>query len=75
MIKLNIYIKTVTDVESTDDNAYHGAMNPVSHAPNTATSPDIENKVSVRQLLDGQEYPVAKGYIIKKGFDIESTVE
>ena len=29
----------------------------------------------MRQLLDGQEYPVAKGDIIKKGFDREAAVE
>ena len=33
------------------------------------------NKTSVRQLLDGQEYPVAKVDIIKKGFGRESSVE
>ena len=31
--------------------------------------------MTVRQLLDGQEYPVAKGDIIKKGFDHEASVE
>ena len=38
------------------------------HTPKNATYPDAENKTSVRQLLDGQEYPVAKGDIIKKDF-------
>ena len=27
------------------------------------------------QLLNGQEYPVAKGDIIKKGFDLEAIIE
>ena len=31
--------------------------------------------MSVRQLLDGQEYPVAKGDIIKKRFYREADVE
>ena len=31
--------------------------------------------MSVRQLIDGQEYPVAKGDIIKKGFHWEAAVE
>ena len=31
--------------------------------------------MSARKLLDGQEYPVAKGDIIKKGFDHEAAVE
>ena len=30
--------------------------------------------MSVIQLLDGQEYPVTKGDIIKKGFDREAAV-
>ena len=34
-----------------------------------------ENKTSVRKLLDGQEYNVAKGGIIKKGFGRKSAVE
>ena len=29
----------------------------------------------MRQLLDGQEYPIEKGDIIKKGFDREAAVE
>ena len=29
----------------------------------------------MRQLLDGQEYTVAKGGIIKKGFDCKAAVE
>ena len=43
-------------------------MNASLHAPNSATDPDAENKTSVRQLLDGQEYSVVKSDIIKKGF-------
>ena len=66
---------TVTYVDAAYDNAYHYAMNTAPHAPNTVTSPDTENKTSVRQLLDGQEYPVSKGDIIKKGFDREVSVE
>ena len=50
-------------------------MNASLHAPNSATDPDAENKTSVRQLLDGQEYSVVKSDIIKKGFDRKSAVE
>ena len=50
-------------------------MNTSHHSPNADTCPDMENKTSVRQLLDGQEYPVTKGDIIKKGFDREAAVE
>ena len=50
-------------------------MNTAPHAPNTDTSTYAENKTSVRQLLDGQEYPVAKGDIIKKGFGRKAAVE
>ena len=50
-------------------------MNTAPHSPNSATDPDAENKTSVRQLLDGQEYPVAKGDIINKGFDRKASVE
>ena len=50
-------------------------MNTSHHSPNADTCPDMENKTSVRQLLDGQEYPVTKGDIIKKGFDCKSAVE
>ena len=66
---------TVTDVDAVDDNAYPNAMNTAPHAPNTSTSPDTENKMSVRKLLDGQEYTVAKGDIIKNGFYCKSAVE
>ena len=48
---------------------------PPSHAPNAVTTPDEQNKMSVRQLIDVQGYPVAKGGIIKKGFDCEAAVE
>ena len=67
--------KTVTDVESADDNAYHDEINTAPHVPNSDTALDTENKTSVRQLLDGQEYPVTEGGIIKKGFDHEAAVE
>ena len=50
-------------------------MDTAPHAPNAATVPDAENEMFVRQLLDGQEYPVAKFGIIKKGFDIKAAVD
>ena len=50
-------------------------MNTAPHAPNSSTSTNAENKMSVRQLLDDQEYPVAKGGIIKKAFDSKADVE
>ena len=50
-------------------------MNTAPHAPNAATVPDAENMTSMRQLLDGQEYPVAKCDIIKKGFESKAAVE
>ena len=50
------------------------------HKPISSTVPDTvavttENKMSVRQLIDGQEYPVIKCDIIKKGFDHTAAVE
>ena len=72
MIKIK---KSVTDVDATDDNASYYAMNTSPHAPNFVTAPDAENRTSVRQILDGQEYHVAKGEIIKMGFDREYDVE
>ena len=75
MIKLKKYKKVVADVEATDDNASHNAMDNANHAPNNATALDADNKTPVRQLLDGREYPVAKGDIIKKVFDCEVAVE
>ena len=75
IIKLLKIKNTVTDVDDVDDNASHDAMMTASHAPNAATFPYTENKTSVRQLLDGREYPVAKGDIIKKGFYCEAAVE
>ena len=45
------------------------------HVPNANTAPETENKTSVRQLLDGQEYPVEECDIIKKGFDRKAAVE
>ena len=47
----------------------------ISHAPNADTVLGVENKTFVRLLLDVQEYPVAKGNIIKMGFDSEAAVE
>ena len=58
-----------------DYNDSQNAMNTNPHAPNAATALDVEIKTSVRQLLDVQEYHVAKGDIIKKGFDIKSAVD
>ena len=70
---------TVTDSNATTDNASHKLINTTPHSPdaintapntpNSATSPDAAavtagNKTSVRQLLYGREYPVAKGGII-----------
>ena len=50
------------------------------HSPNDTTLPDAtaataENKMSARQLIHGQEHPVTKGDIIKKGFYRESAAE
>ena len=50
-------------------------MNIAPHAPNAATEPDAENKTSMKQLINGKEYPVIKGDVIKKGFDRESDFE
>ena len=50
-------------------------MKTALHSPNAYTDLDAENKTSVRQLLYGQEYPVAKGDIINKGFDQKKYVE
>ena len=71
---------TVTDTDAATDDASFSEINTAPHAPNAATNTDAasataENKMSVRQLLDGQEYPVAKGGIIKKGFDRKADVE
>ena len=49
-----------TDFDIEYYNASHDAMDTAPHAPNAATVPDAENNMFVRQLLDGQEYPVAK---------------
>ena len=67
--------KTVTGVDAADKNASHDTINTAPHSPNATTAPDAKNKTSVRQLLDGQEYPVAKGDIIKKGFYREAYVD
>ena len=50
-------------------------MNATPHTPNATTVLDMENNTSVRKLLDGQEYPIAKGDIIKKGFYCKEAVE
>ena len=52
-------------------------MTTAHHAPSAANAPDPDagNNISVRQLLDGNEYPVAKGDIIKKRFDRKADVE
>ena len=70
----------VTDADAATGNAYPEVINTTLNAHNAATDPDsdlatAENKMTARQLLDGQEYPVAKGDIIKKGFDHEASVE
>ena len=75
MIKLKPFKNTVTCVDSVDYNASHNAMKTAPHSPNATTAPDAENKTYVRQLLYGQEYPVAKGDIIRKGFHREAAVE
>ena len=71
---------TVTDANAATNDASPHSINTDPHVTNATTVPDAaaataENKMSVRQLLDGQEYPVAKGDIIKKGFDHEYVVE
>ena len=50
-------------------------MNTAHRAPNDSTAPDAYNKTSMRQLIYGQEYPVAKCDIIKKGFYRKASVE
>ena len=50
-------------------------MNTSPHLPNAATAPYVENNMSVIQLLDGEEYPVAKSYVIKKIFDRKAAAE
>ena len=50
---------TVTDADAATDNAYPNAFNTEHHTTDAATTPDdtiitAENKMSVRQLLDGQ---------------------
>ena len=67
--------KTVTDVEAADDNASYNAMDTNTQAPNYATFLGMENKNSLRQLIDNQEYTVTKCDIIQEGFDHEAGVE
>ena len=69
-----------TDTDAATDDAYPDAINTPPHSPKSATDPDAdattaEDKTSVRQLIDGKEYPVAKVDIIKKGFDCKAAVE
>ena len=71
---------TVTHADAVNNDASPDATNASPHSPNATTAPDaaatiVENKMSVRQLLDGQEYPVAKGGIIMKVFGREAAVE
>ena len=68
---------TITDANNATKYSSPNAINTDPHTPNAANAPDsaaatAENKTSVRKLLDGQEYPVAKGDIINKGFDFQS---
>ena len=65
---------TVTNANASTDSAPANAINTPPNSPNSATAPGAaiataENKKSMRKLLDGQKYPVAKGDIIKKVFD------
>ena len=73
MIKL--FLKTVIDNNATKNNSHNEAINTAPHAPKSATSTDVENNMSVKQLLDGQEHPVAKVDIIKKGFYCKAAIE
>ena len=71
---------TVTDSDDATDDAPPGKINTTLHAPNYTTSTDavattVKNNTSARQLLDGQEYPVAKCDNINKGFDCEASIE
>ena len=71
---------TVTDVDTTTKNSSPDAINTTPHAPNAVIAPyyittTTENKTSMRKLLYGQEYPIPKGDIIKKVFDIKASVE
>ena len=42
-------------------------MDTTPHVTNAATALDAENNTSVRQLLDGQEYPVKKVILLRRG--------
>ena len=71
---------TVTDDNTATNDAPPNTINTAPHSPNADTAPDAdsttaENKTSVRQLIDGQEYPISKGDIINMGFDSEAAVE
>ena len=66
---------TVNDSDVATANASHNAIITTPPKTNFTTSTEpaavtAENNTSVRQLIDGQEYPVAKSYFIKKGFDL-----
>ena len=70
---------TVTDANTATNNDSPNTINTSPHTPNASTASDsaaatVENYTSVIQLLDGQEYPVAKGDNIKKVFDNEVSV-
>ena len=63
---LELKKKIVTDAETSTKNASPYAINTAPHAPNAATAPyavvtTAENETSVRQSIDGQEYPFTKG--------------
>ena len=71
---------TVTDANAATNDASPHSINTDPHVTNATTVPDAaaataENKMSAIQLRDGQGYPVARGDIIKKGFDCKSAVE
>ena len=70
----------VTDVNAATDDAPPQRNQYRPHSPNAATASDSyinteEKNTSLRQLLDGQEYPVAKVDIIKKIFYYKSTAD
>ena len=69
-----------TDADTATYDASPNIINTAPRASNAATASEYaastaENKMSMRQLLYGQEYTVAKGDIIKKGSDYKASVE
>ena len=79
MLRQKIKMK-VSDANAATKNNPPNAINTPPYSTNASTSPDnkaanVENKRSARQWIDGQEYPVDKGDIIKKGFYHEAAVE